>query len=59
MKSHREMISLFWLLAAATVGMVFAGCDNKETLLDVDAPNGGVEIQRNRDTGSVTVEVDA
>ncbi len=33
------------------------GCDSKETLLEVDTPRGGVEIERDRDTGDVDVDV--
>jgi hypothetical protein len=36
---------------------VTLGCDNKETLMDVDTPNGGVEVERDRDTGEVDVDV--
>ena len=40
------------------LAMVFsAGCENKEKVLDVEGPNGGVEIERNRDTGEVDVDV--
>ena len=33
-----------------------AGCENKETLLDVETPEGQVEVERNLDTGEVDVQ---
>lgn len=41
------------------LGFVAIGCERKERVLDVDTPGGGgVEIDRNIDTGAVTVDVD-
>ncbi|MEQ8846448.1 hypothetical protein [Botrimarina sp.] len=48
----------FGCLAAAAAACLALGCDNKETMLDIDTPDGGVEVQRDRDTGEVDVEVD-
>ena len=46
-------IALLTLSAAITLG-----CDNKEKVLDVEGPAGGeVEIERDRDTGEVDVDV--
>lgn len=36
-----------------------SGCDNKETMLDVETPGGEMEVERDRDTGKVDVDVDA
>jgi hypothetical protein len=48
-------VSLPPLLLA--LAMLFAaGCENKETLLDVETPEGQVEIERNLDTGEVDVQ---
>jgi hypothetical protein len=33
-----------------------AGCENKETVLDVETPRGQVEVERDRDTGEVDVQ---
>lgn len=33
------------------------GCENKETMLDVETPRGQVEVERDRDTGKVDVQV--
>ena len=39
------------------LAMLFAaGCENKETMLDVETPNGQVEVERNLDTGEVDVQ---
>lgn len=35
-----------------------AGCERKETILDVETPNGEVEVERSLDTGEVDVDVD-
>ncbi|EMI57552.1 hypothetical protein [Rhodopirellula sallentina] len=39
-------------------GAVLCGCDNKETVLDVDTPDGGVEVQRDLDNGELSVDVE-
>jgi hypothetical protein len=52
------------LLAAASLppillGFAIAfstGCENKETVLDVETPRGQVEVERDRDTGEVDVQ---
>lgn len=42
-----------------TLGLMASGCERKERVLDVDTPGGGgVEVDRNIDTGAVTVDVD-
>ena len=47
-------LRLFAICAVAIVG-----CDDKETVLEVEGPNGGgVEVERDRDTGEVDVNVD-
>lgn len=33
-----------------------AGCENKETVLDVETPRGQIEVERDRDTGEVDVQ---
>jgi hypothetical protein len=39
------------------VAILFSmGCENKETLLDVETPQGQVEVERNLDTGEVDVQ---
>ncbi len=49
-------LRLFALVAAMLAGFLLVGCNNKETLLDVDTRDGGVEVQRDRDTGEVTID---
>ena len=48
----------FMLIVAVAVGFTCVGCDNKETLMDVDTPDGGVEVERDRDDGSISIDVD-
>jgi hypothetical protein len=46
-------LGLLSLLAALTVG-----CENKEKVLDIEGPRGGeIEVERDRDTGAVDVDV--
>ena len=42
------------LLALAIVST--AGCENKETLLDVETPGGQVEVEEDQDTGAIDVD---
>lgn len=45
------------LVAVAVIGAA-AGCDNKEKVLDIETNDGGVEVERDKDTGEVEVDVD-
>jgi hypothetical protein len=54
----RELFAAF-VLPQLVLGLVVAftlGCDNKETVLDVETPGGEVEVERDRDTGDVDVD---
>jgi hypothetical protein len=35
-----------------------AGCQNEEEVLDVETPNGQVEVTRDRETGDLDVDAD-
>jgi hypothetical protein len=35
----------------------FVGCERKERVLDVQTPEGSLEVDRNIDTGEVDVEI--
>lgn len=58
MKSIEELFRVLAVMVALFAGFLFVGCDNKETIMDVDTPSGGVEIERDRTTGEMTVDVD-
>ena len=52
------------LVATATVALsvclgaaIFSGCERKERVLDVQTPEGSLQVDRNVDTGRVDVEV--
>jgi hypothetical protein len=47
---------IFAIVAAAALAL--AGCDRKETVIDVKTPGSDIEVERDKDTGQVTVEVD-
>jgi hypothetical protein len=44
-----------FVLGLALCGAV--GCDDDETVLDVETPGGQVEVERDPDTGETDVEV--
>ncbi|MEX0939146.1 MAG: hypothetical protein WDZ59_14895 [Pirellulales bacterium] len=44
---------------ALFVGVVpFTGCEREENVLDVETPDGELEVNRDKDDGSIEVEVD-
>jgi hypothetical protein len=55
----KEFVTAFTLPFGilALIGAITLGCENKEKVLDIEGPNGGgVEIERDRDTGAVEVD---
>tara|TARA_R110002049_G_scaffold4601_5_gene32186 strand:- start:259458 stop:259637 length:180 start_codon:yes stop_codon:yes gene_type:complete len=58
MTTIHEIAKSALLTLAMALGFLIAGCDNDETLLDVDTPDASVEVQRDRDSGDITVKVD-
>ncbi len=58
MTSGKNILSRLLLTAAIGISLIFVGCTNKETLLDVDTPSGGVQVQQDKSDGSVTIDVD-
>lgn len=50
---HASVLMLLFSAACIT-----AGCDNKEKILDVETPGGQIEIERDRGSGAVGVEID-
>lgn len=58
MKTAQSKIYFYLIAAAFAAGITLTGCDNKETILDVETPGGGVEVERDRDDGSIDVDVD-
>ncbi|KLU07344.1 putative transmembrane region and signal peptide protein [Rhodopirellula islandica] len=58
MRQPRDVVHFLLLTAAMVAGFIVTGCDRKETVLDVETPNGGVEVNRDVDDGSVSVDVE-
>jgi len=58
MRQPRDVIHFLLLTAALVAGFVVSGCDNKETVLDIETPDGGVEVNRDIDDGSLSVDVE-
>ncbi|EMB18750.1 MULTISPECIES: hypothetical protein [Rhodopirellula] len=58
MRQPRDVIHFLLLTAALVAGFVVSGCDSKETVLDVETPDGGVEVNRDIDDGSLSVDVE-
>jgi len=54
------LVALYLLAASfAGVGMcALTGCERKEKVIDIETPGGDVEVERNKDTGRVDVEID-
>lgn len=48
----------FVLLSLLLSGGLVVGCDRKEKVLDVETPEAGLEIERDKDSGAVTIDVD-
>ena len=44
-------------LSAVLIAALAGGCERKETILDIDTPDGQIEVERSLDTGAVDVEV--
>lgn len=44
------------LLALFSLGAT--SCDRKEKVLDVDTPDGGIEIQRDKKSGEIELKVE-
>ena len=56
----RWLVALY-LLASSFAGLgmcALTGCERKEKVIDIETPGGDVEVERNKDTGKVDVEVD-
>ena len=45
------------ILAACVVVLTLGGCERKERVLDVQTPEGSIQVDRNVDTGEVDVKV--
>jgi uncharacterized lipoprotein YajG len=58
MKSIEKSFRVLAVMVVLFAGFMLVGCDNKETIMDVNTPGGGVEIERDRTTGEMTVDVD-
>ncbi len=46
MKPKQKSLHLLAVVVAMFAGFLFAGCDNKETVLDVNPPGGGVDVDQ-------------
>lgn len=53
MSINRKLQSL---VAASVIALFSVGCDQKETLLDVETPDGEVEVLQDKSTGEIEVE---
>jgi hypothetical protein len=60
MNRAHEAVRYYLVSLAVLAAFVVSGCDNKETVLDVEGPDGGgVAIEKDRDTGAISVDVDS
>ena len=53
-----KLISLS-LLTCATLSVVsvIAGCEQKEKVLDIETPNGSIEVERSKSSGKVDIKI--
>ncbi len=59
MNSDLTLLKRFLVAAVLLIpvgGLV--GCEDKETILDIETPDGGLEIERSESTGNIDVKVD-
>ncbi len=53
-----KLISLSLLICATlSVISVIAGCEQKEKVLDIETPNGSIEVERSKGSGKVDIEI--
>ncbi|MCA9233978.1 MAG: hypothetical protein KDA44_00805 [Planctomycetales bacterium] len=52
--NHAPLPAAIFAFALALVAMT--GCDNDREILDVETPNGGIEVEQDQDTGAIEVE---
>ena len=53
----RPVLVAVWAFTICCGMCVFNGCERKERVLDVETPEGELEVDRNIDTGEVEVNV--
>ena len=41
-----------------SVASLTAGCERKEKVLDIETPEGSIEVERSRDTGEIEIETE-
>lgn len=58
MNRKRPTFSFPALITSVSMAVVLVGCAREERVLDVEGPNGSIEVDRNLDTGAVDVDVD-
>lgn len=47
-----------WLtFSLVLVASLTSGCERKETVLDIETPDGQVEVERSLETGALDIEV--
>lgn len=53
-----KLISLSLLTCVAlSVVSAIAGCEQKEKVLDIETPNGSIEVERSKGSGKVDIEI--
>ena len=45
-------------LLIALAGFALAACERKETVFEMETPGGKVEVERDKESGAVEVQVD-
>lgn len=52
-----SLVACVALTAAPAATLLLAGCDTKEDVLEIETPDGEIDIDRDTDSGDVDVDV--
>jgi hypothetical protein len=47
----------FLTCVALALFSTFAGCEQKEKVLDIETPNGSIEVERSKGDGKVDIQI--
>lgn len=56
--SYRRSSSFFAITLVLGSLISSIGCERKEKVLDIETPNGDIEVERSTDSGKVDVDID-
>lgn len=54
----KDLIQPITLLLATTCLLGATACQRKEKVLDIKTPGGGIEVERDKNSGEVDIKID-